>query len=799
MARVQLKRAGVQDPNSSELNFEKTFSDIAYARLRDKAPSMLDYLVGFQLIDKNEEETHAVGVFGFKVGKEWVYAPVFFINGELKGYELMYIKSQDAFVPLTEEWVNYVLNRRPSLLGEKEDTPRNELAIRQPDFDVFARSPYIGSKMAAFEVAPEFKSFLSVFNSENWPNAEKYASLQERFTIPGFIRKFGKEAMVNLVASMRKDEKFANSILSFYTFQDITKAAEEAKTIAEGTNYDSAVPDEKNKVKNKKYMSQEEKDDANRNKQKINSLLPGSPAPGSTPVVLTESDCEKCAHTLTAEEKSLLLRQRYLVKDAREEDAKSKVYSTQTSQSMQSPSESAVYDVMDVNGKPRKMLVVVKPVVLGYRSRGEEGMSFVLDLENKAAANTVISELLSAKQYPTSEWDKQVSSGVDPSSVSVGDNAIVIGPRGSCTTPFEVTNKISGGGNVELKIWGRSVPTIASTDASLRSNRTDPGADAKETIDSLVFTGKDAGALKQIGRSLYVPSSYKVVVLEKVKPAKSGKGYAIACREEGPSVQLGNINTFWQKLYKEARAGGMLRELRILTDGICFRSELNGKQSAPLSKVAAIKHLIQDLGLGAADAEFLLKEAAPRKAKKYLLKLSYASSYQGSGDAPRPGFFPDPILGSEKGLMVPSQYPQTELQNIGNIDPSNRQAYHDYRYVDDDAKREATGAAERGQREVLDTSVITGLIKTIDSDETVNSYIGDLLLGLDRIGRVLLMFYWHNDKFKDRYGQQDLPELEDNLKNVFKNLGELTLFLKQKMVEPEEANSAEAELTDVMG
>ena len=40
--------------------------------------------------------------------------------------------------------------------------------------------------------------------------------------------------------------------------------------------------------------------------------------------------------------------------------------------------------------------------------------------------------------------------------------------------------------------------------------------------------------------------------------------------------------------------------------------------------------------------------------------------------------------------------------------------------------------------------------------------------------------------------------MEDNLRNVFKNLGELTLFLKQKTIEPDEADSSEVELTDVL-
>jgi len=37
-----------------------------------------------------------------------------------------------------------------------------------------------------------------------------------------------------------------------------------------------------------------------------------------------------------------------------------------------------------------------------------------------------------------------------------------------------------------------------------------------------------------------------------------------------------------------------------------------------------------------------------------------------------------------------------------------------------------------------------------------------------------------------------MPELEDNLKNVFESLGDLVIFLKQKTIEPD-VSGAEAE------
>jgi hypothetical protein len=96
--------------DGKDASFEQAFSNLAHAYLRDKAPTLLDHEIGFQLLDRNQENTKAVGVFAFKVGSSWVYAPVFFLNGDLKGHELLYIKNQDMFVPLKENWVNYIIN-----------------------------------------------------------------------------------------------------------------------------------------------------------------------------------------------------------------------------------------------------------------------------------------------------------------------------------------------------------------------------------------------------------------------------------------------------------------------------------------------------------------------------------------------------------------------------------------------------------------------------------------------------------------------------------------------------------------
>jgi hypothetical protein len=135
-----------------------------------------------------------------------------------------------------------------------------------------------------------------------------------------------------------------------------------------------------------------------------------------------------------------------------------------------------------------------------------------------------------------------------------------------------------------------------------------------------------------------------------------------------------------------------------------------------------------------------------------------------------------------------------ELIPIGSSAESSRTPQD----MDATYRARARQASEQGQKEVMDTSVISGLVKTMNVDTVVDGYIGDLMLGLDRVGRILFMFYWHWDKFKERYGQQDMPELEDNLKNVFESLGDLVIFLKQKTIEPDVSGTeAETDLDQV--
>ena len=97
-----------------------------------------------------------------------------------------------------------------------------------------------------------------------------------------------------------------------------------------------------------------------------------------------------------------------------------------------------------------------------------------------------------------------------------------------------------------------------------------------------------------------------------------------------------------------------------------------------------------------------------------------------------------------------------------------------------EAIERAVKASGAGIKEVFDVSVISGLVDVADLSELRNEYLVDMIKGMDKIGRMLFLFYWHSDEFKERYGEEDMKKLEDTLKKVFVNIGDLVLFLKEK-------------------
>jgi hypothetical protein len=114
--------------------------------------------------------------------------------------------------------------------------------------------------------------------------------------------------------------------------------------------------------------------------------------------------------------------------------------------------------------------------------------------------------------------------------------------------------------------------------------------------------------------------------------------------------------------------------------------------------------------------------------------------------------------------------------------------------------QKASDAARHGIREVFDTAVLSSLVDTADLSELRKDYISRMIRGMDAVGRMLFLFYWHRDEFKKRYGDADMRELENTLREVFRSTGDLVLFLREKTsYNPEISESLLGTLSEDVG
>lgn len=121
-AKEKLAAATEQDENA----ISEAFAQQAYTAIGNRCRLIMKdpHLLGFEVVEKNEKNNRLVGVFAFRVADEILLAPVFYLNGQVKGQILMYRKGVNRFIPNNEKWISYLLSRG-------DDSPGRSLQSRQ--------------------------------------------------------------------------------------------------------------------------------------------------------------------------------------------------------------------------------------------------------------------------------------------------------------------------------------------------------------------------------------------------------------------------------------------------------------------------------------------------------------------------------------------------------------------------------------------------------------------------------------------------------------------------------------------
>jgi len=825
LARGRVKAAEIG--GGQDMPFESAFSNLAHAYLKDKAPGLLDYELGFQLLDRNQENTKAVGIFGFKIGSQFLYAPVFFLNGKLKGHELLYIKSQDMFVPLKENWLNYLLNRRPGVLGEGVTRNLHHMGVMPPHLFQLSRSPQkfaadLRSKLAVFpnwtlDVVPEYAEWATT-------NPGKQES---PLKLPEILKEANLAATQSMLKLFKHWPQVKKAFNRFYPDTVIEEVLEHHRKKTDEAASISVLKEAAGQMGGPSYpmgeahaasMSPGEARCRNtpeglkcynvtpRKDQR--SVLGGSEIntePGdemlnkaSAVAVLTYDEVlhhGTALHQLDSNDRDKLMKDKILVRDERPET--SVAYEVQTELKLQNPDETGIYDVLCRPHKIERCLIVIGP----YQQNRRELFCTVVRLDGeKQWLNIHPSNIWTVRKYDTSEFRRFVDELPEADTLS-SDNGLymLINSFGNATLPFDVRRSV---GDDTYKSYDVSFRRHAELDRPDHLPPLKYSGESQAYYDRwymnrgerITFTGKHNAKFRAVGGDLYIGKGTKLLTIRASNDDECG---CFAHSSDPSPIMPGNM------LDIETMLGQKTAMLKLAAN--VTEVQVNGKA---MSKLAALIHLIRDHGLREAQARYLLKRAEQERSTKFRIKYaSYIKQAQdpyyelqktGPGAPP----FPEPYVGtdaltgnqiptmqfSEYNLKIPdmsaantdrSQYlplgPEPDFQ--GSWPPAGPPM------PDQQAKGLVMQAAQTGQKEVFDTAMIGSLLKAVRDDNMIDKYMGDLTKGMDRLGRILFLFYWHNEKFADRYGQADMVELEDGLRNAFEGMGDIVLFLKQRAID----------------
>jgi hypothetical protein len=185
----------------TEASITEAFAQQAYTAVgnRDRKIMRDPYLLGFEIVDKNEENNRLVGVFAFRVSGELLMVPVFYLNGQIKGPDLLYRKPVNRFYPNTEKWVNYFVGRGADETGRSVSRRSNADARIHLGIDRMSRMPG-GYKSAADETEPQTEAPVDI--QAEWKEAcDKSGFSADQFFFADFLVDHGMQKEAAYLAS----------------------------------------------------------------------------------------------------------------------------------------------------------------------------------------------------------------------------------------------------------------------------------------------------------------------------------------------------------------------------------------------------------------------------------------------------------------------------------------------------------------------------------------------------------------------------------------------------------------------
>lgn len=800
------RRIKQADPNQPgpEQQFEQSFASMAYSVVREQAPKLFngDSFVGFQLLDRSSDEKKAAGVFGFRPGNQWIYVPVFFVSGKLKGYEAMWVKDRDLIVPCKENWVNWVMARKPISLGKDDPADTGRANRLLPDLRPYTLRPRDGR-----------------YTKYSQENAAKLARFPQwsRDAIPMLVdvmrhKEQGEPVDALLKTALSHPQGQLAFVKLAATYPGIEQGMrqfhpgmiEETRKLADAKSAAASRP------RRESLLSLFEEPYVRR------SILTGQPkeaAKGGV-TLIRQSFSVTFGGNLTDKERSELLTDGETVVDTRDDKDKSEVYRKEQTRNLTNPSESGMYEVASFDGKSFKA-VVLYPELLPVKTGPV--LATVINPEGDApykACRMDIGKIWVVKQLPRDEFASWLDKAPRASGLEDNDEVYdsngrvfydakgrVAGPYsvsgrsgskyhihrcGCCSRDYSPPTTLGGysakqpvsmsNGTIDNRMAARNLSCDAT--AARNTPPTDkPFAGANEAawgeFPSRLVVRDEAGVILSIrGNTLIVPADAAAIRVD-TYGFDNGKQWN-ADSFGSPADDREFFSKNHAKVAVECDFKQAKPAYKIVTPTYV---------EAPRNRPAAIYKLMSDYGMSRKSAEELLDESREKKAQA-VGWVKKADLMPGGRLPPGAGAPPWPEVertqDNRNGAIVqPSFQHEQYVEGLPEY-PTFRD--WDMQSGLGPVMQRAQEAQQRGDREAFTPNLFRSIIKATAGPGLVDNDIPTLLKAVDALGRIHLKHCYNGELFGERYGKDDMPEMGDAVRDAFISLGDLTLVFQEKDV-----------------
>jgi hypothetical protein len=733
------KEASQTTPNQEA---EQMFFSQAVTFIENAAePLMKDpFRIGFEIVYRNENLTRLVGIFIFKVEGTLLFAPVFYLNGRIKGNCLLYLTDKKLFTLLDPDWCTWIIQRYKPHAGEAIDRGQRQLQTQSTsDFNKLLNPPRT-YKTAAHEAWKEMSEAAEAFF-----DTEKTASSEvvDGEMLQSVMEDLGYEGLKLMKETIEHNPKFAADLSSrFKVEQYLPLTALEKKASDKFSNAAVLLHTQPQFNENVKTASGE---------HALNWAKLGYMIEDRRPL-------EKCASVVVTEEAD-----------------------KQCMELVQGP---GIYDATFSDGKDYRVLVA--PIVSSYKHNpGSE----VRDLDH-ANRNDHYGDLCSPSnwdddkiemRYITLEGEpltdttrkgvvvmmennevitKPAFEEVGSATPTAGDFYVLLDPerRAFVGGPFYVH---SVDGDVAVIENGQYMYHSEGEDVSIPS--------ARASCCELQLNSNSDVADPAYG---VINKNMRFIKLSKVK---DGNSTDVKKMKVAPL----DIDQAYSRILRQ----GHLKLSMRMTGPDEFTFDDVSSQTRRTSKLAAALHLVREYGCHGAQAEALAQTV--QKQGKLDVFIKRASVILPPTDAFDEDYDPD--------LAALTEAPQTQIIAAESEYPERPpMRYGDSIQLGSGAEVDALGgpievdnlAKRVGMRSVFEHGIIGSLVREFDAAAVVDRYLPDLEKGLDRLGRLYFLICYKPDDFGRMFGVDDVQTMESSIEGTFRSLGRLNLDILQKTSAP---------------